>query len=313
LAAFLLLAAGLAVPLQRSEARQPSRSPLFLALGDSLAFGVGADSPQDDGYIALTVEALRGGRFAQSGLDLVNLSAPGAETADLLEPGGQLERAIEEIHTRSEDGAPGNEVSLISISVGANDLLALADPGDPCIENAGSEECRNAVTGTLTNVQTNLAELLTALREAAPAAEIYVTNLYNPYSGTGHKFEIIASVGVQQLNGVIGVATAPQPLRVKLVPIFELFQGRAKQWIAQDEIHPNNDGYRVIAAALLAAIENRPVAIPEDLQALPTEAPVATVVNNSGVDPVLFWIALAVVFTAGASLSAAYFLMRGRA
>lgn len=310
LAALLFLAASVGL-LAGPVNAQPASSPLYVALGDSLAFGVGAASPQDDGYVALAADALRGGdRFGGGGLDVLNLSSPGARTADLLEPGDQVDKAIAEIMARAEDQVPGNEVELISINAGANDLLALADSGAPCTQNAGSEACRDSLTGTLTAVQENLLEVLRRLREAAPGADIYVMDLYNPYSGSGEEFEILASVGVQQLNGVIGVAAANEEFRATLVPVFELFQGRSRQWIAQDGIHPNNDGYRVLAEALLAAIQQRPAVVPEDLRALPTEAPAVTVVEGGGIEPIVFWIALPVVFLAGAALSTAYFVMR---
>ena len=97
LAAFLFLGLALS-PALTPLAQAQTPAPLYLALGDSLAFGVGADSPADQGYVGLTAEALRDSeRFAESGLDLVNLSAPGRRAADLLEPEGQLERALAEI------------------------------------------------------------------------------------------------------------------------------------------------------------------------------------------------------------------------
>ncbi len=320
LAAFLFLA----LAFSAHPANSQTDAPVYLALGDSLAFGVGADSPQDDGYVALAAEALREnedeGFVGSDGLEVENLSSPGAETADLLEVGGQMEQAIGIIEERAGDGVLGNEVAIISISTGGNDLLALAEPGSPCIENAGSEACRLGLTATLTDVQNNLTEVLRQLHEAVIASEataiadIFVIDLYNPYSGSGEEFEIIASVGVQQLNGVIGVAVAANEAagEIHLVRVFELFQGRSNQWIAQDGIHPNNDGYRVMAEALLAVIEGRSVVVPEDLLALPTEEPVLTVVDGDGIEPVVFWIALVVVFVAGAALSTAYFGMRGR-
>ncbi|MEK7247943.1 MAG: GDSL-type esterase/lipase family protein [Chloroflexota bacterium] len=315
LAAFLFLSLSLS-PILTPLAHAQASAPLYLALGDSLAFGVGAGSPADQGYVGLTTAVLRASeRFSESGLDLENLSAPAATTADLLEPEGQLARGLTEILRRAADGDPGNDVKLISLSIGANDLLALAEPDAPCVQNAGSETCRNLLTQTLADVQSNITEVLGQLREAAPDAEIYVMNLYNPYSGSGEEFELIASVGVQQLNGVIGVAAAIEEFDARLAPVFELFQGRAEQWIAQDGIHPNDDGYRVMAEALQAAIEGRPVSIPEDLLALPSDAPPANQVTASGdgVDTIVVLLALPAAFIAGAFLSSAYFLMRGRA
>lgn len=314
LAALLLLGQAFS-PILAPLAHAQAEPPLYLALGDSLAFGVGADSPADQGYVGLTAEVLRASdRFTESGLDLENLSVPAATTADLLEPEGQLAKGVTEILRRADDGDPANDVKLISLSIGANDLLALAEADSPCVQSPASVTCRNALTQTLAGVQSNIAEMLDQLREAAPDAEIYVMNLYNPYSGSGEEFELIASVGVQQLNGVIGVAAAAGS-NAKLVPVLELFQGRADQWIAQDGIHPNNDGHRVMAEALQAAIEGRPVSVPEDLLTLPSDAPPASQVTASGdgVDKTLVLVALPAAFIAGALLSAAYFVMRGRA
>lgn len=312
LAAFLFLAC-LFSPTP-AAGRAQATAPAYLAIGDSLAFGVGASSPEQDGYVGLTAEALRDSeRFAATGLDVENVSTPGETTANLFDgPDGQMADGLAVIQSRAEDGAEGNEVQIISVSIGANDLLALAEPGQPCRENPGSLACRDALTATLAAVQSNLTEALQELRAAAPEAEIYVTDLYNPYSGTGDEFELIASVGVQQLNGVIRVAAATPGLGVRLVSVFDYFQGRSGQWIAQDGIHPNDDGYRVIAEVLQATIEGRAVSLPADLLAEPTQTPAVTVVERSGVRPVVFWIALPLVFAAGALLSAAYFVVRGR-
>jgi lysophospholipase L1-like esterase len=266
--------------------------------------------------VGLAAAALREDtRFAASGLELDNLAVPGATSADLLEDGGQLDKALAEIAARAGDGVDGNEVTLISVIIGGNDLLALGEGDAPCLTDAAGKVCQDALAAMLGELNTNMSELLGRLREAAPAAEIYVSNLFNPYSGSGDPLEIVASIGVQQVNGVIGAAAAAPEFRAKLVPVYDLFQGRAKQWIASDHIHPNNNGYRVMAEALEAAVEGRPVSVPADLLNPPTDPPVAAPViaqKGGGVDTMVLLIALPVAFLAGAFLSATYFVMRGR-
>jgi hypothetical protein len=94
-----------------------------------------------------------------------------------------------------------------------------------------------------------------------------------------------------------------------------VFEGRARQWIASDGIHPNNDGYRVMAEALLAAIEGRSPVLPSDLAALPP-APTAAVGSvssgDSGVNALVPEVGIPAAFAAGLLLSAAYFAVRGR-
>src|SRR2546425_12090295 len=109
LAAFLSLALLLAGGLsgQPVLAEEP---PAYIAIGDSIAFGVGVTNPSSMGYVGLTAEALRTSeRFRDRGLTLVNLSVPGATSADLLLPGGQLENAIAEIERRQSDGITADD------------------------------------------------------------------------------------------------------------------------------------------------------------------------------------------------------------
>ena len=291
-------------------------APAYLALGDSLAFGVGADNPAAEGYVGLTDFDLKADpRFADTGLDLINLSAPGATSADLVQPDGQLSKGIAEIQARASDDTAGNEVQIISLDIGGNDLLALADSESPCVQNAGSQACQDKLTSTLRGLQDNLVSALRQLREAAPHAEIYVLNLYNPYSGTTGDRALVASVGVQEVNGVIDAVASDPDFGAKLVSVFELFQGRAAEWIASDGIHPNNNGYRVMAEALLASIQGRAASLPADLLNPATPTAIADPNADSGsggVDTIVVLIALPLVFLAGATLSATYFVVRGR-
>src|SRR5512141_114251 len=68
-----------------------AETPAYVAMGASLAFGVGAPEPRTGGYVGLVHSALqKSDRYRERGLQLVNRAVPGATTADLLIPGGQL-------------------------------------------------------------------------------------------------------------------------------------------------------------------------------------------------------------------------------
>jgi lysophospholipase L1-like esterase len=294
--------------------------PVYLALGDSLAFGIGAANPAAEGYVGLTHFSLtEEDRLYADGLELVNLAEPGATSADLLESEGQLEGALSLIEERVADDISGNEIELISIDIGGNDLLQLAEPDSPCIVDTGSEECRDAISDTLSGLQENLTSILMQLRESAPDARIFTMDLYNPYSGTGDAREVLAGVAVQQINGVINATSANSSLETELVTIFELFLGRGEQWVATDLIHPNNNGHIVISEALVASMEGRAVQIPEKLAAVPTgpadpsEQATSDAADDDGISGAVLYGLIAAAFVAGLAVSGTYFWARGRA
>ena len=320
-AAFLSLV--LLASLSPAPPAHAQERPVYLALGDSLAVGIGASSPSTMGYVARAYGSLRTSeRYRDGGLDLVNVSVAGATSADLVQAGGQLDLAFAEITDRRESGPAGDDVEIISVDIGGNDLLSLVSPDSPCLESASVEPCRAAFGKVLSVIQTNLGDTLLRLRNAAPDAIIVAVDLYDPYSGTGDLREPIAEIGVGQANGVIGAVTADPDLRVKTASVFQLFSGRGLQWVAPDGIHPNDNGHAVIAEALLAAIDDREPAVPGDLLAVSPGAtfPPADVSSSSdagsggsGVSATLFAVAIAIAFTAGVAISGAYFFARGRA
>jgi lysophospholipase L1-like esterase len=275
------------------------------------------------GYVARAYSSLRASeRYGEGGLDLVNLGVAGATSVDLVQPGGQLDSAIKEITNRRDREPSGDEVEIISVDIGGNDLLSLVAPGSPCLESASVEPCRDAFGEVLSAIQTNLGDTLSRLRTAAPDAIIVAIDLYNPYSGTGDIREPIAELGIGQANGVISAVTANADLRVKTASVFQLFSGRGPQWVAPDGIHPNDNGHAVLAEALLAAIDDREPAVPDDLLSVSpgATAPAVDVDSDAGaesggdgISDTLFAVAIAVAFVAGVAISGGYFLARGRA
>jgi lysophospholipase L1-like esterase len=319
-AAFLSLAL-LALITQEHDARA-QEVPAYMALGNSLAVGVGASNPSTTGYVARAHQSLRASeRYGQIGLDLINIGVAGATSADLVAAGGQLDAAIDEIVTRRDNGLEGDEVEIISLDIGGNDLLGLVASRSPCLESASVEPCREAFGDVLSAIQNNLTDSLTRLREAAPDAIVVVVDLYNPYSGTGDLREAIAELGVGQANGVIAAVTADADLRVRTASIAQLFSGRGGQWVAPDGIHPNDNGHAVIAEAVLAAIDNREPVIPAELGAVSpgetAQPPVTgpepeTSSEQEDVPTEVFAVAIAVAFVAGVAVSGGYFVARGR-
>ena len=239
-----------------SSAETKRLTGVYLALGDSLSEGIGASDAEETSFVALVHEGLG------PNIQLMNLGVAGDTSQDLIDQ--QLDRATEEIATRNSDADPDNDVAVVTLEIGGNDLLEiffdLVLPGTcPNVEDGlKNPECVQQVRETLDTYGPNLDEILTRLREADPDVPIYLLTLYNPFSG-----------GVAMLDDLVELALEgrqdtpfPEGLHdivreqadahdAHLVELGPQFEGKSREYIATDLIHPNDTGYRVMADAVL--------------------------------------------------------------
>jgi lysophospholipase L1-like esterase len=187
LAAAAVLSAAMAVPVGAS----PGPHTLYIALGDSLAWGDGASVPEHTGYVPRLAGFFQGA--SHGGADeLINLGVGGTTTGELIDT--QVAEAVDLI------GDSGTDTRVITISVGGNDLLNLInDPTDPCVANATSAACEGLLSLAMSQVAANMPVILGALNGALandPGDEtVFVLLPYNAFSGTGHPLEaLIAQV-----------------------------------------------------------------------------------------------------------------------
>jgi lysophospholipase L1-like esterase len=260
-----------------------------LALGDSLAAGVGVDRDNEsrDGYVGLFNEWFMDTRDGPH--VLVNLArrgppatGPQGETSSSFihgkdeEDEGQLTAAIEAIEEI------GSDVQVVTLDIGGNDLLSLIRPGGACSIDPTSPSCQVALRDTLDefgqNYQEILDSLITALSHDAGVESFLVMTYYNPFGGTGSVFEgpvdgallgadqeidcvalddpsRVGDVGMNDLIACSAARFAPRGVRV--VDLYPLFGDRGLELthIAVGDIHPNPQGHRLIADALTAAAE----------------------------------------------------------
>jgi lysophospholipase L1-like esterase len=235
----------------------------YLALGDSLAAGrqpTTGDQPTR-GYAG---PVLAGLQQTEPGTQLKNLGCSGETTGSLLRgglcrypEGTQLAAA-----TAFLAAHPG-AVPLVTLDIGANNVLACAGAAiDPtCAANA------------TTSAATDLASILGRLRAAAPQARIVVLTYYNPLlaayrqGAAGRQYATASQPLLASLNAVITAAAAsvgasvadvagafetaltsgsPEPTNVARVC--------AWTWMcSRQDIHANDEGYAVMARAVLAA------------------------------------------------------------
>ena len=137
--AALLALAGLVAGAPGASAARPSTVPglpVQLALGDSVAAGVGAGATEGErrrfGYVGLLHEHLRAGldcvpaasprpSVGCEQLQLVDVSVGGATTTTLIEH--QLPTAVGLLEARNADANPRNDVEVVTVTIGGNDLF----------------------------------------------------------------------------------------------------------------------------------------------------------------------------------------------
>jgi lysophospholipase L1-like esterase len=231
--------------------------PVYLALGDSQAFGVGTPREDTLGYVPVlsrwvhATDCGEGSPEACPLLELVNLSVPGATSGTLI--ASQLSAATGLITDRKTDGNPGNDVVLITVTIGGNDLFG------PVVANClggPSETCVQTIQSLFTTYVANLGVILGSLRSVAgPDAEIVVTTYDNPL-GACHlaALEPLADavleggagipVGFNDLIEAVAAATA--------VVVADTFgQLDPEDWVGgTDCLHPDISGYHKIATII---------------------------------------------------------------
>jgi lysophospholipase L1-like esterase len=211
---------GASLPLAAAVPWEFSDDTRYMALGDSLSAGYGAQ-PVTAGFVYRLYQ--RGVFDTTPNMLFSNVGVPGATSEDLL-----LHQVP--LATRFQP-------HVITITVGGNDLLAILAGVDPNI--------------VLAQFQINLAAILESLRTQLPTCEIIVGNLYTVS-------EIPRADEVVPLFNQI-VAGVAEAFDARVADVFSAFEGRNglllinRHGAGQFEVHPTNAGYRVIADAFADA------------------------------------------------------------
>jgi lysophospholipase L1-like esterase len=231
---------------------------LYIALGDSLSEGIGATDPKRTAWVPLVAKRL------EPKFELLNLGIAGHDSDELINE-GPLDEALAAIEERADDNVPENEVELITLEIGGNDLLDIYSdyviPGTcpTVVESLQRPECVEALQTALDNYRPNLALILEQLQAAAPGIPIYVMTLYNPFSGGADNLDQIGALALEGqegtpfaegLNDIIRAEAIAHP-GILLIEWYDLFLEKQREYISQDLIHPNDTGYQVMANELL--------------------------------------------------------------
>ncbi|HZP27071.1 MAG TPA: SGNH/GDSL hydrolase family protein [Dehalococcoidia bacterium] len=234
---------------------------LYIALGDSISFGRGADDPSSDAFVP------RVHRYLGSGFLLLNIAHSG-DTSAQIRNNGQLDRALTEIRTRNGDSDPDNDVRYITLTVGGNDLLqlffnlVLTGRCTALTDALNRADCRDPLVAAIAAMRENVGVILSSLRQAGPSVKIIMVTLYDPLANALPSGVDLAEMALEGrantpfadgANDVLRQAAAANG--VLIAEVHTSFFGRADDLIAADHIHPNNEGHKLIADAVIDAIK----------------------------------------------------------
>ncbi|MDJ0952678.1 MAG: SGNH/GDSL hydrolase family protein [Acidimicrobiia bacterium] len=228
------------------ESATAEGSPVYIALGDSLAAAVGVDG-YAEGYVSQVHRELsiRDG----SVYGLRNFGVSGETTGTML-VGGQLDAALDFGSTR--------EVAYVTIDIGANDLLGHLASSD-CAEDVQAAPCAVRIEASLNAYQENIDEIFASLRDAFPNATVVFLQAYNPFS-LGFEdqvaFEAQSNMALQELNAI--GATAAERHGLVVADGFSPMQGTTTATTHMTsippDIHPNATGYDILTEAIMSAL-----------------------------------------------------------
>jgi lysophospholipase L1-like esterase len=243
--------------------------PVQLALGDSWAFGFGAQVPSEGGYVPRLHTALQE-QFDCSPsdnpkphqgckqLELVSLAVGGATTPTLI--ANQLPAAVELLEARNSDRNPRNNVEVVTVHIGGNDVT---NPIAAACLGGFSAACQQVIATEFAAYRADLDVALSALREAAgPDTRIVIGTYDNPFptcvlGGVPGANQLAAIV----LDGGPGLPVGLHDIMSDVaadygVEVADVFGDLVPQdWVGgSDCLHPVDSGYQKVADAFLGVL-----------------------------------------------------------
>ncbi|MFM9277378.1 GDSL-type esterase/lipase family protein [Paenibacillus jiagnxiensis] len=193
----------------------------YTAIGDSLTAGTGA--LPGNGFAPLYWRSIE--RYSGSRVLYQNLGVNGMTCPELL---------------RNVTSSPVYRTALaqadiITVSIGGNDLIRLA-------RSSGGKNIRSELARLHGCLRQTLAVLYSIKSGSRSPFLIRFVGLYNPFP------ELPEAVwGIRSFNASLSSMSGPY---CRVAHIYHEFEGRERQLLSVDRVHPNGRGYRVIAARL---------------------------------------------------------------
>jgi lysophospholipase L1-like esterase len=246
----VMLAAPLAIVLLVVGCTDDAEPADYVALGDSVAEGIGATDPEATGYVPIFHEHLREVVDGGDELRLTNLARAG-ETTESFIADGQLAEALETIRDEQTD------VRVVTVHLGGNDGAMLFDVCGSGLTPA----CQTAIPATLAALAQNYDAILGQLRAAAGEdATIVVGTYHNAVVHPGCELSAFASLAGAVLEGdptlqPDGINDLIRAAAARHGAVVAEVGQLSEAQIVDDCRHTTDAGHDVIASAYAAAFD----------------------------------------------------------
>lgn len=202
------------------------------AVGDSLTQGVG-DETNEGGYVGILQDMFHSGIQHQD-IVIENFGKRGNRTDQLL---NRLnDETEEELHESIE------AADIVLITIGANDIMEVFKQNilDITIEPFLEEQA---------HYEQRLRNILTMVINNNEQAKIYLVGIYNPFAQYFEDIEELELI-VNDWN-MISEEMTHSFEQTTFIPIKDIFETTDEHLFADDNFHPNNLGYELMAERVI--------------------------------------------------------------
>jgi lysophospholipase L1-like esterase len=246
-----------ATPSTTPTATPAVPDPTYVALGDSVAAGTGAQDPAREGYVPVLAGLVGDQRGCDDGprdgcpVRVRNLAVPGATTATLLRD--QLPQALPLLRE--------GDVRTVTVTIGGNDVFVPILRA--CAQEPQSATCTQAVRAAIGEVDRGVDRLLTELTAAGgPAATVAVMTYYDPLSAC--RLAPLQPLAQLVLEGRPGEDGLNDVLRARAAEHGAVVVETGGRLAAPQDfvggldcLHPSTSGHARIAAAFAEVLPQR--------------------------------------------------------
>ncbi len=165
--------AGVGIVLWQSNS---SSQPLYIALGDSVAAGLGLGAVVGETSCGRTESAYPALIAQEKGYELVNLACSGATTSEGIN--GEQKTKSTTVPSQISQLSQYRKPALITVTIGANDIDWTGPIVDCFIAVCGTEKDTTKVTNKLTELEKNLDASLSSINKTynnAPPKVVFTT------------------------------------------------------------------------------------------------------------------------------------------